>query len=79
MAKGKVSKNSRTSKNKVIEYIKPQKPRKETILVEITAEVMCEIGKNTNTETGLVESYLGKPILKIVSKFGKNYLLLQNI
>ncbi len=79
MAKGKVSKNSRTSKNKVMEYIKQPKPRKETILVELTEEVMCEIYKNTNSETGLVESYLGKPIIGTKEKFGKRYLICSNV
>ena len=77
MASAKQSKNSRTSKKKVVEYIKKERPKKKEILIEITGKVMCEI--RSNPETGLVEEYLGKPVKSIISKYGKQYLLCENV
>ena len=77
MASAKTSKNSKKGSKKVVEYIKKVRPKKSEILIEITDEVMCNI--RTNEETGLVEEYLDKKVLKVTKKFGKHYLLCSNI
>lgn len=71
MAKGKVSKNSRTSKTTVNVFTKPVKPKKETIMIEVTKEVRAELEKDS-------EAYRGRLIEKIIKRYGKEYLQISN-
>lgn len=71
MAKGKVSKNSRTSKTTVNVVAKVVKPKKETIMVEITDEVRTELEKDSKFING-------KEILGTKVRYGKRYLLVKN-
>lgn len=71
MSKGKVSKNSRTSKTTVNVVAKTVKPKKETIMVEITAEVRAELEKDSKFING-------KEILGTKTRYGKKYLLVKN-
>jgi hypothetical protein len=65
MATGKVSKNSRTSKQVVVKPVK-EKKKKEYILIEV-----CESNYKEIQDGGLT-SYKGMPVESVISFYGKH-------
>lgn len=79
MASGKkTSKNQKTgNKGKVITQEKRVKPKKETVLVEATEQIINQLFEEE--KDGVFTTTLnGKPIVEIIMRYGKKYIRVKN-
>lgn len=78
MATSKNQKSGTKGKNNFVAEKKIKKV-KETILVEITKEVISKMLDGEKDGTIFVDTYEGKEVLSVIMRYGKKYMRLKNI